>query len=49
MNFFTFLYLRMTLENKVNLDGTEVSKIVEKEVLKCEMRHKEHLTLHIQK
>ncbi|XP_066929451.1 leucine-rich repeat and coiled-coil domain-containing protein 1-like [Clytia hemisphaerica] len=34
---------RTILENKVNIDGTEVSKIVEKEVQKCDHRHRELL------
>lgn len=44
-----FFYFRVTLESKVNIDGSEVSKIVEKEIQNYDTRHQEQLTIHIQR
>ena len=39
----------MNLESKVDINGSEVSKIVEKALQNCDTRHKEQLTVHVQK
>ena len=43
-----FLF-RDVLANKVNVDGTEVQKLIENEIIKCEGRHSELVKQHVQR